>query len=683
MERTTRVLGLLLVLFALALPASADKAKSLYAKGKDAEARQNYEQAYENYKQAYDLAPKDVRYRTSYERAKFLAAALHVHQGQLLRDSGKLQEALQEFQRAFAIDPSSFITQQEIKRTKELMTRAQAAPAETPAEDTFKRRIQQAHGPAELKPVSEQPIVMHMTEDVKAIYTTIGKLAGINVLFDPDLPSGPASRKINVDLNNVTLFQALEFVGLESKTFWRPVTSNTIFVATDTKAKRQELDQNVLKTFYLQNLSQPTEVQDITNTLRQILDIQKLTPLASENAIIVRGTPDQIALAEKLISDLDKARPEVVVEVAVMQVRRDKIRELGISPPTSGTVQIQNVGTITTPSTNSTSSTTTTTTPSSGGAFNLNQLGNLTANNFSVSFPGASLSFLFSDGTTKLIQNPEIRALDGQKASLKIGDRIPVATGSFQPGIGGVGINPLVNTQFNYQDVGVNIDMTPTVHSNGEITLKISIDISSVTGQSNIGGITQPIIGQRKIDHTIRLKEGEINLMGGILEDNDIKSLSGYPWLSQVPLLRYLFSQEHTEHHENEVVFALIPHIVRGTEINETNTRAIDIGTSNNIELRYNGNHDAPTAPNATSGAQAAPAQRPPATAPVAQPVSMPVANQPLATIPQPTPPQPTQPADPVSTQPQGAAVLSLDPPQLSQAVGSTFAINVVLNGAS
>ncbi len=684
MNRTGRVIGLWLLVLALALPAFANRANSLYEKGKDAEARQNYEQAYQFYKEAYDLAPKDIRYRTGYERTKFLAAALHVHQGQLLRDAGKLQEALQEFQKAYAIDPSSFITQQEIKRTEELITRAKAPSPAPPSEDVFKKRLEQSRGPAELKPVSDQPIVMHMSADVKAIYTTIGKLAGINVLFDPDLASGPSARKINVDLNNVTLFQALEFVGLESKTFWRPVTSNTIFVATDTKSKRQEMEQNVLKTFYLQNLSQQAELQDVTNSLRQILDIQKLTPLPSENAIIVRGTPDQIALTEKLISDLDKPRAEVVVEVAVMQVRRDKIRELGINPPTSGTIAIQNTGTtVTTTPTGSTgttgTTTTTTTTTGGGGAFNLNQLGNLTANNFSVSFPGASLSFLFSDGNTKIIQNPEIRAMDGQKASLKIGDRIPIATGSFQPGIGGVGVNPLVNTQFSYQDVGVNIDLTPTVHNNGDITLKVSIDISSVTGQSNIGGITQPIIGQRRIDHTIQLKEGEINLMGGILEDSDIKSLSGYPWLSQIPLLRYLFSQEHTEHHENEVVFALIPHIVRESEITDMNTRAIDVGTSNNIELRYSGSHDAPALPSTTPGAQGTPAARPQAAPGAAQPVSLPAASQPLAVAPPPA--QPAQPAR-AAAMAQAGAILSFDPPQLSQAVGSTFAVNVVLNGA-
>jgi len=242
----------------------------------------------------------------------------------------------------------------------------------------------------------------------------------------------------------------------------------------------------------------------------------------------------------------------VIVDVAVMQVSRDKARTLGINPPTSATVALQNNINTTTPTTTTGGTTTTTgntgSTSGSANQINLNRLGNLNATDFTVTINPATATALFNDSTTKIIQNPQIRAVDGQKASLKIGDRVPVATGSFQPGIGGVGINPLVNTQFQYLDVGVNIDIKPRVHAAREVTLKISMDISNVTGQSNIGGISQPIIGQRKIEHEIRLKEGEVNLLGGMLEDSTTKSLSGIPGLSQIPILRYLFGQTNTEH---------------------------------------------------------------------------------------------------------------------------------------
>src|SRR6266568_8209642 len=585
MLRLIRPAAIILLVVAISLSAAAS-ANSLFKKGKDAEARQNYEQAYEYYKQAYDLKPKDLAYRAAYERLRFYAGASHVKRGQLLRDSGKLDEALAEFQKAVEVDPSSPIAQQEIRRTQQMIDAAKAPgpKAAAPAPSGLQQRVQEAQGPVELAAISNIPITLKLTEDTKVIYETVGKLAGINVLFDPDY----TSRRVKIELNGVTLEQALQIIALESKTFWRPVTPNTIFVASDTPAKRKDVEQSVIKTFYLANLSQPTELQDVVNALRQILEISRIQPLPSQGALVVRGTPDQIALAEKLVGDLDKAKPEVIVEVAVMQVSRDRIRNLGASPPTSATVALQSNVTTTT-NTGTTGTTTTPTTTSSTGTPNtisLNRIGNLNATDFQVTIPPATATALLSDTNTKLIQNPQIRALDGQKASLKIGDRVPVATGSFQPGIGGVGINPLVNTQFQYLDVGVNIDITPHVHAGREVSLKISMDISAVTGSQDIGGITQPIIGQRKVEHEIRLKDGEVNLLGGILENQQTKSLSGIPGLAQIPIIKYLFSQSNTEHRENEIVFALIPHIVRSQDLSELNQRALQVGTASAIELR-------------------------------------------------------------------------------------------------
>ena len=582
-----RPAAIVLLVVAVALPiGAADSAKSLYNKGKDAEARQNYEAAYDFYRQAYDQKPKDLAYRASYERTRFLAAASHVHRGQLLRDAGKLQEALAEFQRAAEIDSSSFIAQQELRRTQKMIDAGNAPPppgAVAAPPTGLQKRVQEAQGPVDLAAISNVPITLKLTEDTKVIYETVGKLAGINVLFDPDY----TSRRVKIELNGVTLQEALEIIALESKTFWRPVTPNTIFVASDNPAKRKEIEQSVIKTFYLANLSQPTELQDVVNALRQILEISRIQPLPSQGALVVRGTPDQIALAEKLVGDLDKARPEVIVEVAIMQVSRDKTRNLGISPPTSATVALQNnINNTTGTTTTTTTTTTSSTTSGTANTINLNRLGNLNATDFTVTIPAATATALFGDSSTKLIQNPQIRAVDGQKASLKIGDRVPVATGSFQPGIGGVGINPLVNTQFQYLDVGVNIDITPKVHAAREVTLKVSMDISSVTGQSNIGGISQPVIGQRKIEHEIRLKEGEVNILGGILEDQDIRSLNGIPGLAQIPILKYLFAQSNVEHKENEIVFALIPHIIRARDVTDLNEKALEVGTAAAIELR-------------------------------------------------------------------------------------------------
>lgn len=654
---------LLLWLVALTLPAVADKAKDLYAKGQDAEARQQYEAAYDFYKQAYDLKPKDLRYRAAFEHARFEASSAIVHRGQKLREEGKLDDAVAEFQKALTVDPSLFIAKQELIRTQKMIENQRNPPPQAagpPA--SLERKVHEAAGPVELAPISNIPITVKLTDKSDTVYRTIGQLAGINVLFDPDYTPRP----IKVELNGVTLEDALEISALESKTFWRPVTSNTIFVAADNPAKRKELEQSVLKTFYLTNLSQPTELQDVVNAIRAVLDVQRVQQLLSQNALVVRGTPDQIALAQKLVEDLDKARPEVIIDIAIMQVSKDRSRTLGINPPTSATIQLQNnitSGTTTTGTTSSGTSATVTTGTSNTG-INLNTLGNLTAENFQVTIPAANLSAVMGASDTKLLQNPQIRALDGQKASLKIGDRVPVATGSFQPGIGGVGINPLVNTQFQYLDVGVNIDVTPRVHASGEVTLKMTMDVSAVTGQQNIGGISQPIIGQRKIEHEIRLKDGEANLLGGIMEDQQTKQLSGIPGLAQIPILKYLFGQTTQDHSENEIVFAIVPHIIRATDVNEINQRAIDIGTATTIELRH-----APRPVSATSSSNAQPGQNGNASIVPADQTQ----NQP-----------PVRPAvsSAQNATPGASPSFLFDPPTIQVKKGDTFPVNLLISGA-
>jgi len=336
-----------------------------------------------------------------------------------------------------------------------------------------------------------------------------------------------------------------------------------------------------------------------------------------------------------------------------------------LNPPTSATVTLQNNLNNTTTTTTGTD-TTATSTASGASGINLNNLGNLNATNFQVTIPSANLSAVMGDNDTKLLQNPQIRALDGQKATVKIGDRVPVATGSFQPGIGGVGINPLVNTQFQYLDVGVNIDITPHVHAGREVTLKISMDISSVTGNSSIGGISQPIIGQRKIEHEIRLKDGEANVLGGFMEDRETRSLSGIPGLAQIPILKYLFGQTATDHAENEIVFAIVPHIIRGSDVREVNQRAIDIGTATSIGLRHVSRPPAAV----PAGTGAVPANQPPANPPTGQNPAM----QPLT--------NPASQAAPAGAAAAGTPSFLFEPATVTAAKGGTFVVNLMISGA-
>ena len=552
-----------------ALPAHAAKGDKEYKAGQKAETQENYDEAVTQYQKALLADPDNIQYQMANHRARFQAGVWHVQRAHRLRDQGQLQEALLEYELAYALDPSNPTARQEVAALRE-----QLAPSPSSQSDTSATAqqgtatpggepqigmppLEEAQGPPQLQPLSLAPINLRISNDSKVVFETIARLAGINALFDPDYVSKP----VTVELNNVTLEEALGQVALLTKTFWKAVTQNTILVIPDTAVKRREQEQQVIKTFYLSNTITPQELTEVVTAIRTLLETRRIQQINAMNAIIIRDTPDKVAIAEKIIRDIDKARSEVVVDVAVLEVRRDKNRQLGLFPVSGGTTGIQLQGRL------------------SGGL-------PLSEADFSVTTPIAQLNALLSDSRTKILQRPEVRASDGQKATLRIGDRIPIATGAFQPGIGGQVVSALVQTQFQFTDVGVNLDITPKVHANGEITLKVRVEISAVTQQVDIGGIRQPIIGQRVIEHDIRLREGEVNILGGILQSQSTKTVSGIPGLSQIPLIKYLFSNVSDTIAEDEVLIVLRPHAIRIPSITELNRRALDVGTEGDIRLR-------------------------------------------------------------------------------------------------
>lgn len=594
------ILSALFVIGAVAPKARAESASKDFKDGQTAEARDDIDAAYNYYLKAFQKNPKDGRYKTSYERVKFSAAALHTKRGEKLRDQGDFVGAMTEFMHALEIDPSYELAQQDIDATKRAMGKPEVRQ-ETSVDAAELNELGEMSSPVQLRPISNEPITVHSVEDSKIIYQTVGKLAGINVLFDPDYNG----KRIQVDLSNVSLYDALHIIGTISGTFWRPITANTIFVAANTRAKRTELDEQAVQTFYLSNASQQNDLNDVSTALRNVLTNAKIYGVPSQNAIVMRATPDELLLAQKLVNDLDKARPEVVVDVAVLEVNKNLMRQIGIQLPQTASV------TITTPTTATSTTTTTTTTTGSTSTTNLtlNNLAHLNANDFAVTIGQAQANLLLSDSDTKVLENPRLRASDGQQATMKIGSRIPIATGSFSNGVGGSALGGIgaVQTQFQYIDVGVNIDMKPTIHFNRDVTLKLKIEISSESGSTTISGVTEPIISQRTVDQVIRLKEGEVNLLGGLLDDEKDKSISGWPGLGEIPFLKYLFSTISTTKIDDEIVFLMIPHVVRAPELTPLNLETIDTGTTSGFEIRRKPAIDGAT-PQANAPASAVPA---------------------------------------------------------------------------
>jgi len=654
--------------------ARAQSAATWNKRGQNAEAREDYDVAYTDYRNAYLKKPKDLTYKTHYESMRFRAAAAHVDRGRVYLQGSDIGGALTEFERALQLDPSNEVAQQEIDKIRAAQSSGgvAAGPAlqQTAHQNETLKELGSISGIVQLKPLSDAPIpAIHMVEDTKTIYQAIGKAAGFNVLFDPDYQS----KRIPVDLANVSWSDALRIVGTISGTFYKPVTSNTIFVAANTRQKRTDLDELAVQTFYLTNMSTAADATEVLTAVRQVLDPStKIFLVPSQNAIVVRSTPDQLLLTEKLLNDLDRAKPEVVVDVAVLQVSRAIERTLGIQLPQSFGVTAQAY----TPT--STTSTTTTTTTTSN--FTLNSLAHLNANNFAVTIGGAVVNALLTDSDTRILQNPRIRASDGQRATLKIGEKIPVATGSYSAGVSTT-TTIGVQTQFTYLDVGVNIDMTPTVHYDREVTLKLSVEVSSEGNQVTIAGVTEPIIAQNKVEQVIQLQDGEPSILAGLLTKSNSISISGNPGLSELPLLKYVFGSRDKNTTDNEIIFLVIPHIVRESVLSKLNTRPIDTGTSQAIELR----HDIGTGTGADlqDAETMAAAAAPPTTAANAV-AAMAHSNGPANGIGQPPPmnQNPGLPAPPPN--PAGAApvIFSVEPEHSVQPVGSTFQVSVNIANA-
>jgi general secretion pathway protein D len=562
---------------ALASPPHSESAASLYRQGRASEDRDDVIAAYQAYQEAFKLVPKEIRYRAAWERMRFAAATEYVHQGEAAMQANDLATALVRFMKALDADPGNELAAQDLRATQaKLQSKDKGQQSASDVE------MPRTAPPPQLELTSHEAVTLHMEQQADVLYQAIAKTAGINVLIDPTY----TPKRVTMDVRDVTAFEALRILGQLSGTFWKPVTRNTIFVAEDTRAKRLTLDEHAVQIFYLSNVSQQSDLNDIQTALRNLMQGTRIYGVNSLNAIAIYGTPDELMLARQVIAALDKPRPEVVVDITVMEASRDRLRNLGLSPPTSFTATASSTAT-------------------------LSQIGQGSAYTFTVGEAAADL--LLTDSDTRILQSPRIRATDGQKASLKIGERLPVATGSFSSAAS-TAISS-VETQFQYVDVGVNVEMTPTIHGDRDVSMKLGIEVSAESSTQTIDSVTEPVISQQKSEQSIRLKDGEVSILAGLVKRQVSKNVSGTPGLASLPLVKYLFSTQSNEVVDDEIVFMIVPHVVRAHSAAGSDSQQIDVGSGNGIQLRpivaEPREGEAPPAGNSTSPEGAA---KPPAT---------------------------------------------------------------------
>jgi general secretion pathway protein D len=657
--------ALLAVLMTLVLPLAARtrKGDKFAAEGLKFETQKEYDKALEQYELALDTDTSDITYQLLTRRVRFQAGQLHVNAGLKLRNDGKLDEALAEFNRAYTIDPSSTSAEQEIRRTLRMIEREKQrkeqggaelehpedrglTPSQTARKEAEQREAEMT-APPELKSTPAQALDLKISnQPLKTLYETVGKMAGINVLFDSELAADP-NKKISLDLKNSQLDEALDYIALLTHTYWKPVSANTIFVTQETVTKRRDYEDHVTRVFYLNNITSAPELQEVMTAVRTVTNVRNIFPVSSQNALVIRGTTDQIELAEKIILDVDKPKSEVLVDMIVLEVNGDKTRQL------AATVAPGGLNTTIAPLTS----------PMPLGGFS-----KLNLPNWTVTMPSALLQAALSDTRAKILTSPQLRGIEGQKASLKIGDRYPYASGSFSSPTANTSGVAYAQTQFQFADIGVNVDITPRIHGADEVTLQVDFEISNISQTIDIGGVSQPVIGQRKVNHIIRLREGEAALIGGLMQVVQTSTKSGWPGLMDIPILGKLFTKSSIENKTEDLLIVLVPHIMRSPDLTAANVRAVASGNDQVWKVGYR--HRPAPAP-AQAPAQP-PAQLEKAPQPDAQPQAgvsvIPgavTAGQPLnaaAPLPPPAPPSTAQTAPQPAPQPTDVPLAAISP---------------------
>lgn len=540
-----------MLLFAAALM-SACAASAALRSGRQAERLRDYDRAIVEYTKAVRARPDDKDARLALDRVRLLAAHEHYSRGRRLAAAGRDEPALLELQIASELNPTDSDIEREVDEARNRV-RARVAVdrgGKTELETLIERSRSLPPPGLDLPPDVTLPDSLVFSDaSARVIFTALAKFAGLNVVFDPQF----RDTSLSVDLRNTSLEDALASVGTSTRNFYRVTAHRTITVIPDTPAKRREYEEEVVRTFYVSN----ADIKEVIDLLRIVADARKIAPINATNAITIKDTPERIQAAARIISAIDKARPEVVIDVELLEVDRTRLKEYGLqmaspgSPGISGNADVNRDG------------------------FSLRDLRNLTQADVLVSgVPALYYRLLKTDANTRTLASPRLRTSEGIAAQARFGERVPVPVTTFAPiATGGVNQQPI--TSFVYENIGVNIDITPRTHHDDEVSLNLKVEISSISG-TGFGDL--PTFGNRAISTTIRLRDGETNMLAGLIRDDERAVLSGIPGLSDIPVIGRLFAHSRREAQETDIILTLTPHIVRVLDLTEADLQPFKVG---------------------------------------------------------------------------------------------------------
>jgi general secretion pathway protein D len=547
--RVKHIVSALPVVLAVAVSACATSSPLHLAK--EAEFSQDYDRAVMEYTKAVREKPDDGDARAGLERSRIRASEEHLQRGRRLANGGKLDEALVEFNMAGELNPTSTAIDDELRSTRNKLRLRVAVSREGKTElQTLIDRTRDLPPPGLDLPQTRMPASLTFRDaGSRDVFMAIARFAGISLIFDSTFRDQP----VTVDLRNASLDAALTTVTSATRTFFRVTSPQTVVIVPDTPAKRREYEEEIVRTFYLSN----ADLKETMDLLRLILDARRVSPITATNAITIKDTPEHISAAAKVISAVDKARPEVVIDVELLEVDRTRLLEYGLqiaspnSPGINGSVTVQ-------PQT-----------------ITLQALKNLSQSDILLTnLPGIYYRLLKTDTNTRALANPQLRTSEGVTATARFGDRVPVPVTTFAPiATGGTPQQPI--TSYQYENVGVNIDIMPRTHHDDDVTLQLNVAITSISG-AGYGGL--PTFGNREIKTVIRLRDGETSLLAGLIRDDERRIMDGIPGLSDLPLVGKMFAHSQRQSEQTDIVLTLTPHIVRVLDLNEADLRPFKVG---------------------------------------------------------------------------------------------------------
>ena len=562
------ITGLAAALLGLSL-FSCSAATGAYRRGTTAAQQGNWDAAVVHYTRAVNEKPDNIEYRMALERALIEASAFHVQQAQKRLAAVDLEGAAQELELAINLHPANRYAHTVLQETRTRIKEREETREEAEGFEQRRRRAQELFGGRPiLEPSSTAPIQLRFAQDtsLQKIFEVLSKLSGINILFDESF----RDKRVTIDLVDVSFEEALDKLALINRLFYKVVDSSTIIIVPDNAQKHRQYDDLVLRTFYIVN----AEVNTVANMLRTIAGIQRVQPNPELKAITVRATPDQVSVAERIIELNDKTKSEIILDIEILEINRSKAMEFGLRIlEQQVTLGFAPAGA-----------------DDDSNAIRLNRLASIDTSDFTINLPNVATYRLFkSESEARLLAAPKLRASEGQPAELRLGQEIPIPVTSFVSQFGtpgGVPTTPV--TSFQYRNVGVNVTITPKVFVDGEIELQLALETSSQLDTRVIGGIELPVFGLRNVNNVVRLRDGETNVVGGLISEEDRKSVSGFPGITDIPLLNKIFAFNDNESASNDVVFSITPHIIRAPRVSEMDLAPLPMGTEQQIKVPGN-----------------------------------------------------------------------------------------------